>query len=110
MSKIKGLIAKETATWVEFPEMEEFQIHLRYLTREDLMKIRNKALTYKFNKIQQSPKVLQIVDGMLGFEFNGTYIVDPTLDETGRFPVSATTYYKITKSQKNRMIKANIKI
>ena len=65
---------------------------------------------YKFNKIQHSPKVLQIVDGMLGFEFNGTYIVDPTLDETGRFPVSATTYYKITKSQKNRMIKANIKI
>ena len=50
MSKIKGLIAKETATWVEFPDMEEFEIHLRYLTREDLMKIRNKALTYKFNK------------------------------------------------------------
>ena len=64
---------------------------------------------YKFNKIQHSPKVLQIVDGMLGFEFNGTYIVDPTLDETARFPVSATTYYKITNKQKNRMIKQNIK-
>ena len=65
---------------------------------------------YKMNKIQHSPKVLEVKNGMLGFEFNGTYIVDPTLDETGRFPVSATTYYKITKSQKNRMIKANIKI
>ena len=65
---------------------------------------------YKFNKIQHSPKILQVVDGMLGFEFNGTYIVDPTLDETGRFPVSATTYYKITNKQKNRMIKANIKL
>ena len=65
---------------------------------------------YKFNKIQHSPKVLQIVDGMLGFEFNGTYIVDPTLDETGRFPVSATTYYKISTKDKNRMIKHNIKI
>ena len=64
---------------------------------------------YKFNKIQQSPKVLQIVDGMLGFEFNGTYIVDPTLDETGRFPVSATTYYKISAKNRNRMIKHNIK-
>ena len=64
---------------------------------------------YKFNKIQQSPKVLQIVDGMLGFEFNGTYIVDPTLDETGRFPVSATTYYKISAKDRNRMIKHNIK-
>jgi len=65
---------------------------------------------YKFNKIQHSPKVLQIVDGMLGFEFNGTYIVDPTLDETARFPVSATTYYKISAKDKNRMIKANIKL
>ncbi len=65
---------------------------------------------YKFNKIQHSPKVLQIVDGMLGFEFNGTYIVDPTLDETARFPVSATTYYKISTKDKNRMIKANIKL
>jgi hypothetical protein len=65
---------------------------------------------YKFNKIQHSPKILQVVDGMLGFEFNGTYIVDPTLDESGRFPVSATTYYKITKNQKNKMIKHNIKL
>ena len=65
---------------------------------------------YKFNKIQHSPKVLQIVDGMLGFEYNGTYIVDPTLDETGRFPVSATTYYKISTKDRNRMIKHNIKI
>jgi len=65
---------------------------------------------YKFNKIQHSPKVLQIVDGMLGFEFNGTYIVDPTLDETGRFSVSPTTYYKISTKDKNRMIKHNIKI
>ena len=65
---------------------------------------------YKMNKIQHSPKVLQVVDGMLGFEFNGTYIVDPTLDETARFPVSATTYYKISAKDKNRMIKANIKL
>jgi len=65
---------------------------------------------YKFNKIQHSPKVLQVVEGMLGFEFNGFLIVDPTLDETGRFPVSATTYYKITKSQQKRMIKQNIKL
>ena len=65
---------------------------------------------YKFNKIQHSPKILQVVDGMLGFEFNGTYIVDPTLDESGRFPVSAKVYYKISTKDKNRMIKANIKL
>lgn len=50
MSKIGNLIAKETETWVEFPEIDGFEIHLVYLTREDLMKIRNRALTYKFNK------------------------------------------------------------
>ena len=50
MSKIGNLIAKETETWVEFPEIDGFEIHLVYLTRDDLMKIRNRALTYKFNK------------------------------------------------------------
>jgi hypothetical protein len=50
MSKIKNLVAKETTTWVEFPDIDGFQVNLRYLTREDLMKIRNQSLTYKFNK------------------------------------------------------------
>ena len=50
MSKIKNLIAKETTSWVEFPDIDGFQVNLRYLTREDLMKIRNQALTFKFNK------------------------------------------------------------
>ena len=50
MSKIKNLIAKESSTWVEFPDIEGFEINLRYLNREDLMKIRNASLTYKFNK------------------------------------------------------------
>ena len=50
MSKIKNLIAKESSTWVEFPDIEGFEINLRYLNREDLMKIRNASLTYKFIK------------------------------------------------------------
>jgi hypothetical protein len=50
MSKIKNLIAKETTTWVEFPDIDGFEINLRFLGREDLMKIRNSSLTYKFNK------------------------------------------------------------
>jgi len=50
MSKIKNLVAKETTTWVEFPDIDGFEVNLRYLTREDLMKIRNQSLTYKFNK------------------------------------------------------------
>jgi hypothetical protein len=63
----------------------------------------------KMNKMQKSPKISEILAGMLGFEFNGTYIVDPTLDETGRFPVSAETYYNISTKDKNKMIKDNIK-
>ena len=50
MSKIKNLIAKETTSWVEFPDIEGFEIELVYLNREDLMKIRNRSLTFKFNK------------------------------------------------------------
>ena len=50
MSKIKNLIAKETTTWVEFPDIDGFEVNLRFLGREDLMKIRNVSLTYKFNK------------------------------------------------------------
>ena len=50
MSKIKNLIAKETTSWVEFPDIEGFEVELVYLNREDLMKIRNRSLTFKFNK------------------------------------------------------------
>jgi hypothetical protein len=33
-----------------FPDIDGFEVHLRFLTREDLMKIRNQSLTFKFNK------------------------------------------------------------
>src|SRR5210317_2586630 len=50
MSKIKNLVAKETSTWVDFPDIDGFEVNIRFLNREDLMKIRNASLTYKFNK------------------------------------------------------------
>ncbi len=50
MSKIKNKIVKESSTWVEFPDIDGFEISLQYLTREDLLKIRNASLSYKFNK------------------------------------------------------------
>ena len=50
MSKLKNLIAKETTSWVEFPDIDSFEIQLAYLNRDDLMKIRNRSLTFKFNK------------------------------------------------------------
>ena len=50
MSKIASLHAQETTVDVEFPEIDGFTISLAYLNRDDLMKIRNKSLSYKFNK------------------------------------------------------------
>ena len=44
------MLVKETSTWVEYPDIEGFSVNLRYLTREDLLKIRNSSLTLKFNK------------------------------------------------------------
>src|SRR5210317_691106 len=50
MSKIKNLIADQSSVWIEYPDIDGFSVNLKYLTREDLMKIRNASLTYKFNK------------------------------------------------------------
>ena len=47
MSKIKNMIAKESSTWVTFPEIEGFEVNLRFLTREDLLKIRTASLAFK---------------------------------------------------------------
>ena len=50
MSKIKNMIAEQSSVWVEYPDIDGFEVNLAYLNREDLMKIRNSALTFKFNK------------------------------------------------------------
>ena len=50
MSKIGSLVNKETTSWIEFPDIDGFEVQLRFLTRDDLMKIRNQSLTFKFNK------------------------------------------------------------
>lgn len=50
MSLIKSVIAKDTATWVAFPDLEGFEVKIHYVTREDLLKIRNASLIKKFDK------------------------------------------------------------
>jgi hypothetical protein len=50
MSKIKSMLVKESSIWVDFPDIDGFAVNLRYINREDLLKIRNASLTYKFNK------------------------------------------------------------
>jgi len=65
---------------------------------------------YKFNKIQQSPRVTSIEEGMLAFNFNGTFIVDPTLDETGRYPVNPKSYYSLSDYDIRKIRNTNKKI
>src|SRR5210317_1304280 len=50
MSKIINLVAKETSNWVDFPDIDGLEVNIRFLNREDLMKVRNASLTCKFNK------------------------------------------------------------
>ena len=50
MSKIASLHAQETTIEIEYPDIDGFVISLAYLNRDDLMKIRNRSLSYKFNK------------------------------------------------------------
>jgi hypothetical protein len=65
---------------------------------------------YKLNKIQQSPKITCIEEGMLAFDFNGIFIVDPTLDETGRYPVNPKSYYSLSAYDIRKIKNTNQKI
>lgn len=40
----------EKVTEVEFPDIDGFKVQLCYVGRDKMMKIRNQALVYKFNK------------------------------------------------------------
>jgi len=51
MSKIKSLLVTGDKTIdVDFPDIDGFVVTISYVPREDLLKIRNQALVYKFNK------------------------------------------------------------
>jgi hypothetical protein len=50
MSKIASVVAKNSSVWVDYPDIDGFSVQLTYLTREDLVKIRNKSLIFKWNK------------------------------------------------------------
>jgi len=50
MSRIKSLMAVERIAEVEYPGIPDFKVQLRYLTREELTKMRNACLVTKFNK------------------------------------------------------------
>ena len=61
----------------------------------------------KFNKIQKSPNI-KLRKGLLVFNFNGTYITDPTMDEVGGYRVNAEEYYSLSKKDIKKMLKKNL--
>lgn len=60
MSLINKLKAVDRTTEVEHPEIEGFFIELRYISREELTKVRSKSLSYKFNKLSHQRE--EVVD------------------------------------------------
>lgn len=50
MSRIANLVSKETVVDVEYPDIPEFVVSMAYINREELVKIRNASLTFKYNK------------------------------------------------------------
>jgi len=50
MSLIKNLMIGEKIVEVEFPDSDNFYVSLSYLSREKLLKVRNRAMVVKFNK------------------------------------------------------------
>ena len=50
MSLIKKLMVTEKITEVDFTDIDGFKVQLCYVGRDRMMKIRNQALVYKFNK------------------------------------------------------------
>jgi len=50
MSMIKNLMISDKIIEVEFPDSNSFYVNLAYLSRDKLVKIRNRSLVVKFNK------------------------------------------------------------
>ena len=50
MSMIKNLMVTDKTVDVQFPDSDTFYVSLAYLSREKLVKVRNRSLVVKFNK------------------------------------------------------------
>ena len=48
--ELKSLLVDSKTTWVEFPGLEGFEVELAHLSRKELMALRKKCTTNKFNR------------------------------------------------------------
>lgn len=72
------LIVPSKAIWAQYPGMPDFEVQLAYLTRDELMKLREKAVTKKINRKTRTPE--EEVDNDL---FQDLYIKSVILDWRG---------------------------
>jgi hypothetical protein len=80
MSKIKNMIAKESSTWVTFPEIEGFEVNLRFLTREDLLKIRTASSGWRGLRVKHLPLLLPVDISSMDPEENIEYSEEEALE------------------------------
>jgi hypothetical protein len=103
MSLIKKLMVTEKVTEVEFTDIEGFKVQLCYVGRDRMMKIRNQALVYKFNKRTRqreeevdNDKFLEayadaVIKGWSGLTVRGLATLLP-IDLTGADPKELVEY------------------
>ena len=48
--ELKNLLVDSKTTWVEFPGLEQFEVELANLSRKELVALRKKCTTNKFNR------------------------------------------------------------
>ena len=48
--ELKNLLVDSKTTWVEFPGLEQFEVELANLSRKELVSLRKKCTTNKFNR------------------------------------------------------------
>lgn len=53
---LANLIVPSKTITVEYPGFPNFEVKLAYLTRDELMKLRSRAVTTKFNKKTRAPE------------------------------------------------------
>ena len=72
------LIVPSKTVWADYPGFEDFKVQLAYLTRDELMKLREKAVTKKISRKTRQPE--EEVDSEL---FQRLYIKSVILDWSG---------------------------
>ena len=55
---LKSLLVDSKTTWAEFPGLDGFEVELANLSRKELVALRKKCTTNKFNRKQEDSKNL----------------------------------------------------